>query len=399
MGDWTEITVGNVDVMSFKNRIPLYSVLMFDESDLQYDIEREPIYNDDGNEIIGYEEERLYKFKSTVKKVKQVLANRGIDEDFCCRTFDTLRASIVWVGGEDEEVPNTVDYSIYKQLLQARLFPTNSVTTQDSDFDEFARYRAIEEALFESDYPSFFWGEHGHAFDEELTVVYLRTIFDVAPENAEVTLAIAPLTNYEGMYETLYGDFVAMMLRKIELDYHIYGFVIHNDPNIDIRLQSKIERLSEDSFINQILIPLMRTMGFADVKPVSSHGQGEFGKDILPFRKISEFNTMRYVAVQAKAVSIHGSAGKSGNAGELLTQALNAFRVAFFDGSDNERKRIDEFVIATNKDVKAEAKRTIEEGIEGDRRITFLDLYRVVELIKRYKLIEYVLFSIVEETN
>jgi hypothetical protein len=218
----------------------------------------------------------------------------------------------------------------------------------------------------------------------------------IAPDYETLTLDIYPISNYAGMYETLYKDFVEMMLKKIELDYRVYGFVIRNDPNVDVRLRAKIERLDEDLFLNQVLIPLMKAMKFTDVKPVTTHGQGEFGKDIMPFKRTTEFNTIRYLALQAKAVTIHGSAGKSGNAGELLSQAINGFKVAFFDGADNERKRIDEFIIATNKDITVEAKRTIEEGIEGDRKITFLDIERIVELVKKYELTEYILFSVNE---
>lgn len=402
MGSWTSISIGNLEVLHFKNIIPSFAILLFDESDLKKDYTYHGLkpneinfddYDDDINSIEDLDEfkETNYWFESSVRKVRQILTNRGIDEAFCRELFEALKLRLVWIytdDGDEGEYPNLIDYDIYKTLLTKKYFENQDL---DSD-DELKKYKPFADRLFDSEFPELFWDENIYEFEDAWAILKLRPLIDLAPDNDTVRL---PLFSPD-VGEISYQSFIDVMRRKVEFDYKVYGFVIHNDPNVDIRLRAKIERLDEDLFINQVLIPLMKAMKFSDVKPVTTHGHGEFGKDIMPFRRTTEFNTIRYLALQAKAVQIHGSAGKNGNAGELLSQAINGFKVAFFDGVDNERKRIDEFIIATNKGISAEAKRTIEEGIEGDRKITFLDIERIVELVKKYELTEYILFSVVE---
>ncbi len=133
-------------------------------------------------------------------------------------------------------------------------------------------------------------------------------------------------------------------------------------------------------------------MGFEGVKVVAAHGPGEFGADIGPFRLTTPFGGVEYYAVQAKAKRIHGSSSKQGNAGELLSQARSAFSVPFIDEFDHERKHIDKFIIATNKDVTTEARNYIQNSIEGNRSIEFLDIDRVVDLVKKNNLVRHILF-------
>jgi hypothetical protein len=102
---------------------------------------------------------------------------------------------------------------------------------------------------------------------------------------------------------------------------------------------------------------------------------------------------VEYYALQAKAVHIHGNARRRGNAAELLSQATDALATSFIDDIDNQRKRLDKFVIATNQSISAEARRTIDEGRENNRRILFVDVDQIVMLVKRYRLMQYVLFS------
>jgi hypothetical protein len=118
------------------------------------------------------------------------------------------------------------------------------------------------------------------------------------------------------------------MLRRIGLDYQIYGFATVEDPNLVERLRSRITDLSEDQLINSVLLPLLSRMKFERLRRVTFHGPGEFGSDVLPFRSRTPLGTFEYYALQAKAVPIHGTASKSGNAAELISQAVQAFAIA-----------------------------------------------------------------------
>jgi hypothetical protein len=154
----------------------------------------------------------------------------------------------------------------------------------------------------------------------------------------------------------------------------------------------KITDYDEDDFLKKVLEPLLTKLNYENVKIVSSHGRNEFGSDILPFRYKNELGYYEYYALQAKAVKIHGISSQEGNAGEIISQAVQAFSVSFIDSLDNERKKIDKFFIVTNKEITPDAKRVIEEAIEKTRSIIFMDIYKIVELVKSKDLSSFILF-------
>ena len=90
---------------------------------------------------------------------------------------------------------------------------------------------------------------------------------------------------------------------------------------------------------------------------------------------------------------IHGTSATSGNAGELISQAIQALSVTFVDDLDNERKTLDKFIIASSKGITPDARRVIEDAMEGKRRLVFLDIDRIVELVKEHRLLQYLLFT------
>jgi hypothetical protein len=151
--------------------------------------------------------------------------------------------------------------------------------------------------------------------------------------------------------------------------------------------------MSEEMFIAHVMSPLLEKMGFEHVRREQFHGPGEFGSDILPFRYATPLDTVEYYAVQTKATPIHGTSARRGNAAEIISQARQALDMAFIDDLDNERKHIDKFIIATNKNIRANARTYIESAIEANRRIVFLDLDKLVDLVKKHRLTQYILFA------
>ena len=234
-------------------------------------------------------------------------------------------------------------------------------------------------------------------FGDAQQCIQMRSFLEAVPPDCQVVLDLTDLV--DGGYvnaeehQNLYDYWMRLLLQRLDVDYQLYGFVIEEDPNVDRRLREKIDAMSEDHFIDRVLLPLIERMGFQRVRKVSYHGRNEFGSDILPFRHSNPLGTLEYYALQAKAVSIHGTSSKSGNAGELISQANQAFNVAFFDDLDNERKRIDKFIIATSKAITPDARHVIESAFEGNRQVVFLDIDRVVALVKQHRLVQYLLFS------
>ncbi len=186
------------------------------------------------------------------------------------------------------------------------------------------------------------------------------------------------------------------MLRRIAVDYQLFGFVLESDPNVEARLKQRISSLTEDQFLDNVLVPLLERMKFERVRRVDSHGRNEFGSDVKPFRYVTPVGTLEYYALQAKAVRIHGMSAAQGNAGELISQVNQAFAVGFVDDLDNERKKIDKFIVATNQGITPDAERVIAESIVGDRKVVFWDIDRVATLVKKHDLVQFVLFTAIE---
>ena len=140
-------------------------------------------------------------------------------------------------------------------------------------------------------------------------------------------------------------------------------------------------------------MPLLRRMGFEGLRKVEFHGREEFGRDVMPFRQSTAFGTFEYAAVQTKAAKVHGTSSRPGNAAEIISQAQQALRVSFIDEFDNERKRIDKFVVVASAAITPSARRHIEESFEGNRQLVLIDLDRLVALIRNHRLHHYVLFA------
>lgn len=98
----------------------------------------------------------------------------------------------------------------------------------------------------------------------------------------------------------------------------------------------KLQNLSEDSLINQIVIPLFRLMGYNNLAPTSHHGPGEFGRDILPFYEIDKISKRHiYLAAQVKAGDINAKGGSNRNVRLVMDQAAVALEKKFPDASDS----------------------------------------------------------------
>lgn len=394
MGSWGSITFGLYDSDHFKSHIPLETLLLFTQDDLVVEQEQGD-ENDDA---------RLkYSFVTDAGTARRRLDSRGLDLDLCRCLYDQFRSDWVWLldpaVGKSEHVENTLSFDRYLDALR----PTNRQQGEETqtgtpgqaagDGDEDADLEVLSGiGFFDSDAERY--------YDDILGCMHYRCLLEVIPDETTVEMEFSDLVGGgyvpEDNIEGIFDYFMRLVLGRIELDYMIYGFVIEEDPHIDARLRDKLMELNEDQFLDHVLRPLLKKMGYENVKTLHFHGPSEFGSDILPFRYTTPLGTVEYYALQAKAVAIHGTSSKAGNAAELISQAIQAFAVTFVDEIDNERKRIDKFIIAANKKITADARRFIEDAIEGKRRIVFLDTDRIVALVKEHGLLRYLLFSDLE---
>jgi Restriction endonuclease len=181
--------------------------------------------------------------------------------------------------------------------------------------------------------------------------------------------------------------------RRLEINYQLYGFVVEEDPRLDTRLRSRIQSVGEDALLELIVLPLLARMGFEGLRKVRFHGREEFGRDVMPFRRSTVFGTLEYAAVQTKATKIHGTAAQRGTAAEVIAQAQQALNVSFVDELDNQRKRLDKFIVISSAEITPSARRHIEDAFEGNRQLILIDLDRLVALVRQHRLHQYVLFA------
>ncbi|HXI73296.1 MAG TPA: HEPN/Toprim-associated domain-containing protein [Verrucomicrobiae bacterium] len=382
MGSYGTLHIGKLDVASWKNWIPLEPSLLFVESDSL-------VTRSKSEDDVGF-----FGMRTTVKQARERLDTRGITFEFCQRFFGEFRSEVI-----HEFIPNSYDsryisnqfqFEDYLQFLKAALRRGSGALWNENDDsnDAIDKSKRPPSDLFSDD------AEH---FDDAFFVLQVRLILELAEPSTLVELDLTDLKEGGWLSERnpkeLFKQWSRLLRRRIELNYQLYGFVVEEDPRLDARLRSRIKILDEDSLLEFVVMPLLERMGFEGLRKVAFHGREEFGRDVMPFRQSTPFGTFEYVAVQTKAAKIHGTSSRQGNAGELMAQAQQALRVSFVDEFDNERKRIDKFVIIASATITPSARRLIEDGFEGNRQLVMIDLDRLVALIRQYRLYHYVLFS------
>jgi hypothetical protein len=142
--------------------------------------------------------------------------------------------------------------------------------------------------------------------------------------------------------------------------------------------------LSESTFRDEYLMKLLELLEFEVVK--RSHGQFEFGKDII-FAETSKFGIRRYYALQAKKGDLSGDS--KGDMDTILTQLEDAFAVPFRESQTGEHKFISAFVIAVSGEFTYHAQEKIWARLLRQGRIGMVYLWdkNVVQDLMRMSLL------------
>lgn len=137
----------------------------------------------------------------------------------------------------------------------------------------------------------------------------------------------------------------------------------------------------EDLFCRELLLPLLRRMGFLFVR--YTHGKKEYGKDFT-FSEPTPFGHHRHYGVQAKAGDVSGAVNAAVD--ELLGQIADAFAMPYYELGSKDPRFISTFVIAVSGNFTENAREKIVEkmpkGLIGS--VYFLDRDRITELVERY---------------
>ena len=139
--------------------------------------------------------------------------------------------------------------------------------------------------------------------------------------------------------------------------------------------------LSEAKFREQVLIPLLKAMGYNDVDHY--HSMWELGKDIVGWKE-AEDRTREYVAVVAKIGNVNARA--TGDAGTVATQVRQAFGSRYRDKITGEERRIHGVIVASTGSIKEPSKKAILTQFEEhlQRHVRFWDGVTVAELVAEY---------------
>lgn len=382
MGSYATLQFGHFSVGEFKNKVALEPFLLFareDHRQTKRTGEDEDEYVDD-------------TFVTTAAVARRRIDARGLTMATCRSLFDEFRIKETWSYDDDDPRSDELRISLDEYLDACRrVFSTLTSWHEElaTTEDDKQQCRIVCGTLFSEDAEI--------DFSDASYCVLLRSFLEVIPDDCQIVYDISDLVH--GGYVDLtgvsdvYEHFVGILVRRLGLDYQLYGFFVEDDPNLQRRLRQIIEGFTEDQFITLVLVPLLERMGYQRVRKVESHGRNEFGSDILPFRFTTPLGTVEYYALQAKAVAIHGTSSQSGKCGEVIYQADQAFSVGFIDAVDSERKKIDKFIIATSQSITPDARRVIEERFEKDRRVVLLDIAQIVTLVKQHRLAQYLLFT------
>lgn len=389
MGSYAQLAVGEWDVASYKSALPLEALLMFRKLDL---------------EVIGPDkrlEDSTFRFVTTAGAARRRLDEHGLDLASCRSLFADLRSpKLFQYEPEDgsfrgKYVDNHVNFETYLTTIRDEYVHDTATEGFASPPDNRPRQEKLRRLVVFGD--DFFRTDASLYFADVTQCIFLRCLLEAVPNDELVTLDITELVLggwiEAGDASDIFESHLRIIRRRIELDYRLYGFVIEEDPVFDARLRKVISEMDEDALIAHVVMPLLERLGLESLRAVTHHGAGEFGADVRPFRQPTPFGTYEYGAVQVKAVPIHGTSSRQGNAAEVVSQANQAFSVTFLDDIDNERKRIDRFIVITNKLVTPSARLFIENALDGRRQIMFFDIDRLIELVKARRLAQYVLFA------
>lgn len=151
--------------------------------------------------------------------------------------------------------------------------------------------------------------------------------------------------------------------------------------------KEQIEAMNEQQFRADVLLPIMETMGYQDVR--IRHGSGELGKDLISW-KTNTWGERENWAVVGKSVRLTGKAAVlRGSVGEINTQILEAFGEPYDDPITTEKRYIDRVIVACNKPVGREFVAALGASLRATNRqdkVEVWDNQRVWELYEQYVL-------------
>ena len=150
-------------------------------------------------------------------------------------------------------------------------------------------------------------------------------------------------------------------------------------------LAAYLDRATEDEFIGDVLLPMLRQVGFHRITSGGHKDKAlEFGKDVWMRYQLPTQHVL-YFGIQAKKGKLD-SAGvtKPGNANmaEILHQAMMMLAHQIFDPELNRKVLVDHAIIAAGGEITKAARHFIGDALDTHKRsqILFMDRNDIINL-------------------
>jgi site-specific recombinase XerD len=158
------------------------------------------------------------------------------------------------------------------------------------------------------------------------------------------------------------------------------------DVGVPMLTKDYFQRMNEADLRKEVLLPLLRAMGFKDVYEYHG-GPGEKGKDIVCW-KPDEVGNRENLALVVKATQITGKAQiTKGTAGEVQTQIRQCFGSAYTDPISGGEEPIHRVWVVSNKTIHKEAVEAITSAIASPvlmRCVRFVDGEKLWNLVETH---------------
>lgn len=223
----------------------------------------------------------------------------------------------------------------------------------------------------------------------------LRTLMDLAdaadedPGRIHALESLNKTLDREG-YDAFYGEDGFLYVR------HLRSSTLSDQPSphrpftvAEIKrrnqLSAYLESCSEDQLIEEVLIPLLRQLGYHRISPAGHKDKAlEYGKDVW-MRYVLPTQHVLYFGLQAKKGKLDASGvskGSNSNIAEIHNQALMMLGHEIFDPESSRRVLVDHAFIVSGGEITKQARNWLGGKLDGTKRsqILFMDREDILNL-------------------
>ena len=158
-----------------------------------------------------------------------------------------------------------------------------------------------------------------------------------------------------------------------------------NEVQRRLKLASYLDSCSEDDLIEQVLLPLLRQLGFHRISAAGHRDKAlEYGKDVW-MRFVLPTQHVLYFGIQAKRGKLDASGisrSTNANIAEIYNQVLMMLGHELFDPETSKRVLVDHAFIVAGGEITKQARNWLGEKLDATKRsqIMFMDREDILNL-------------------